>query len=97
MYEQCRHVAVGHSVIAVTPVLPAFPMGIAREEADGVVVEMLLQAALELQSHLRAEAVPHELGQGRGSCFNPFLQTDALVQRAGVLTISFPPFGLRPF
>ena len=50
---------------------------------------MLLQAALELPPHLRAEAVPHKLGQVKGSCFDPFFQADALVQRAGVLTVIF--------
>lgn len=64
-------------------------MGIAQEEADGVLTEMLLQAALELRPHLRAEAVPHKLGQVKGSCFDPFFQADALLQRAGVLTVVF--------
>ena len=84
--KQCGQVAVRHSKTALTPVLPALPMTLIQEKADGAAIEILLQAGPKPRVRFREKAIPDELVEIQRTGHDPFIQADAQFQRAWLLT-----------
>ena len=82
--KQRSRVALGHTVAAVFPMRPSFSVGSTEEEAKGLPVQLISQPSLQRAEHPPAEALPRQSVQLHHAGLDALLQTNALIQVAGV-------------
>ena len=82
--KQRSRVAPGHIVAAVFPMRPSFSVGITEEEAKGLPVQLISQPSLQRTEQPSAEALPRQSVQLHHAGLDALLQTNALIQVAGV-------------
>ena len=82
--KQRSRVALGHTVASVFPMRPSFSVGITEEEAKGLPVQLISQPSLQRTEQPSAEALPRQSVQLHHAGLDALLQTNALIQVAGV-------------
>ena len=77
-------VALRQSVVACSPVHPSSAVFVSTKELQRLLVQKLCQSPPQTHLRLTVETVPEQFLKAESPGFNPFLQTNALVQRAEV-------------